>query len=168
MLNMEKNQSWCKQQLLRKDSLKGQILKYFLCGGLVVLTERVIFYTLGLSMIPIFKPSDPIVEYFGITITAVSEIVQSRNIWIVKTICWVSANLIAYLLNRWFVFEPGRHKKNKEVVLFFIFALPQFIFIGLTDFLVRLGWEVTYADYSMMFLAAIINFLVRKFLIFKR
>ena len=93
---------------------------------------------------------------------------QTRNIWAVKICCWVLANTTAYLLNRLFVFETGKHNRIVETVLFFIFALPQFIFVALTDVLIRAGWEVTYANYSMMLLAVIINFLVRKFIIFKR
>jgi len=66
-----------------------------------------------------------------------------------------------------FVFTSGRHRKIKEIILFYIFSLPQFIFIAFIDILVRYGWEVTYANYLMLLLAGFVNFLVRKFIIFK-
>ena len=87
--------------------------------------------------------------------------------WMVKIICWFLANLTVYLMNKIFVFTSGRHGKIKEIILFYIFSLPQFIFIAFIDILVRYGWEVTYANYLMLLLAGFVNFLVRKFIIFK-
>ena len=156
-----------KSILLRKDSLQWQIYKYIFFGGFAVLVDQIVYYGLGLNIIPIFNESDPIVEYLGIGLTPVSEAVQSANLWIVKTVCWLLANTTAYILNRIFVFSYGKHNNFIETLLFYIFALPQFIFIGLTDLLIQYGWEVTYANYTMVFLAAFINFVVRKFIIFK-
>ena len=159
--------SFVKKQLFRKDSLKWQILKYLLCGGIAVFVDQIIYYSLGLHLIPIFKTTDPIVEFLGISITPVDENYQSRNLWMVKIICWFLANLTVYLMNKIFVFTSGRHRKIKEIILFYIFSLPQFIFIAFIDILVRYGWEVTYANYLMLLLAGFVNFLVRKFIIFK-
>ncbi len=156
-----------KNILLQKDSLSWQVCKYMLFGGIAVLVDQLVYYGFGLNIIPIFKDSDPIVEYLGISITSVLEENQSRNLWFVKTICWFFANATAYLLNRLFVFSVGKHKTYIEIILFFTFSLPQFIFVGFIDILIKSGWEVTYANYSMLCLAAIINFLVRKFIIFK-
>ena len=164
---MKIEKSWLKEQLQRKDCIQWQLFKYMCCGGLAVLVDQIVYYSLGLHIIPIFQNTDPIVG-LGISITPVIEMNQTRNIWAVKICCWVLANTTAYVLNRLFVFETGKHKRIVETVLFFIFALPQFIFVALTDVLIRVGWEVTYANYSMMLLAVIINFLVRKFIIFKR
>ena len=105
-----------KHQLFRKDSLKLQILKYFLCGGLAVFVEQIVYYSLGLHLIPIFTSSDPIVEFLGISITSVDYEYQSRNLWIVKIICWILANTTVYLMNRAFVFTSGKHNIFKEII----------------------------------------------------
>ena len=156
-----------KHQLFRKDSLKLQILKYFLCGGLAVFVDQIVYYSLGLHLIPIFTSSDPIVEFLGISITSVDYEYQSRNLWIVKIICWILANTTVYLMNRAFVFTSGKHNIFKEIILFYTFSLPQFVFIALIDILVKFGWEVTYSNYSMLLLAGFVNFVIRKFIIFK-
>ena len=153
---------------LYKESLYWQIFKYICCGGITVLVDQIIYYTLGLHILPIFQHTDPIVEYLGIQATYVSKSISDNNFIIVKIICWLIANTAAYLLNIRFVFEQGRHKNITEVILFFGFALLQFIFIALSISLIRLGWEVTYANYSMLLLGAITNYLIRKFVIFQR
>ena len=156
-----------KHQLFRKDSLKIQILKYLLCGGLAVFVDQIVYYSLGLHLIPIFTSNDPLVEFLGISITPVDYDYQSRNLWIVNIVCWILANTTVYLMNRTFVFTSGKHKRFKEIILFFTFSLSQFVFIALMDILVKFGWEVTYAKYSMLLLGGFINFVIRKFIIFR-
>ena len=55
------------------------------------------------------------------------------------------------------------------MVLFFGASLLQFGWIGLGGVLItRWAWEVTYANVAMMMAGALSNFVLRKFVVFKR
>ena len=54
------------------------------------------------------------------------------------------------------------------MLLFFGSSLFQFFFIWLGSVLIsQFGWEVTYSNISMLMTSLIINFVIRKTLIFK-
>ena len=69
-----------------EDGIKNsgyQIFKYICCGGITVLVDQIIYYTLGLHILPIFQHTDPIVEYLGIHATYVSKSISDNNFIIV-------------------------------------------------------------------------------------
>ena len=161
-----------KNWIFRKDHVWLQTIKYVGCGGIAVLVDQIVFYGLAWKTLPALRATDPVVIFlanFGLVGASPAEHEIERNYWLIKLVCFVTANAVVYLLNRKFVFEPGRHKNLVEVLLFFAVSLLQFIWIGLGGILItRLDWEVTYANFFIIVLGAITNFLLRKFMVFKR
>ena len=90
-----------------------------------------------------------------------------------NSIAFVFSAVVAYLLNVKFVFTPGRHEKHKEILLFVVisgisffpalFSIPA-IFRALDfdrniEHFANLGFVVT---------SALVNFVCRKFIVFKK
>ena len=158
--------------LRRKDNPYAQFIKYVFCGGTSVAIDTLVFYLLAWLVFPCMRASDPIarfIEYFGFEVPTVTEGELARNFLVIKAICFVVSNTVVYLLNILFVFEAGRYRRPMEVVLFFGASLFQFAFIWLGRVLISdFGWEVTYSNISMLVLGIIMNYFIRKFVVFKR
>jgi len=154
-----------------KDSPIAQVVKYIICGGLSVAVDMITFYFLAWLVFPCLRISDPVsrlIQWAGFSIREVGEEELRHNYWIIKVICFVLSNAVVYTLNVLFVFNTGRHKKPIEMLLFFGSSLFQFFFIWLGIVLIsQFGWEVTYSNISMLMTSLIINFVIRKTLIFK-
>ena len=153
-----------------KDSFVGQIFKYVLCGGLAVAVDFIAFYVLALSLFPCLRVTDPIAELLlamGYAVETVSPELQERNYWIIKVICFLLVNTVVYSLNRIFVFKSGRHRRGMEIVLFFGASLSQFIFIWFGGLLITVfHWEVTYSNITMLVVSLMVNFVLRKKIVF--
>ena len=138
----------------------------------MVIVDQMVFYGLAWKVLPALRVTDPIVIFladFNLVAVAPTENEIERNYWFIKLVCFFTANTVVYLLNRKFVFESGRHRNFIEVVLFFVVSVLQFVWIGFGGLLItKLDWEVTYANILIIFLGAITNFLLRKFMVFKR
>jgi putative flippase GtrA len=162
-----------KEWLGRKDAVWLQAVKYFGFGTTAAGVDQLLFYGLAWRVLPALRGSDPVVQWLsdllGWEAVVADEVMLERNYWIIKVICFVVANTLVYLLNRAFVFESGRHRSGVELGLFFSVSLLQFVWIWLGGVLItELGWEVTYANWSMMLTGAVSNFVLRKFVVFKR
>jgi len=154
-----------------KDSPVAQIVKYALCGSLSVLADQLTFYLLAWLVFPCLRATDPVfqlLEAVGFSVQAATEAELARNFWIIKTICFLVSNTVVYLLNVRYVFEAGRHRKPVEILLFFGSSLFQFFFIWLGGVLITVfKWEVTYSNIAMLVVALIVNFVIRKKVVFK-
>ena len=157
--------------LHRKDCVHTQFVKYVFCGGTAMAIDTLVFYLLAWLVFPCMRATDPVarfLEYIGFVVQAATEDELRRNYLVIKAICFVVSNTVVYLLNILFVFEAGRHRRPVEVALFFGASLFQFFFIWLARLLIQAGWEVTYSNFAMLVLGVIVNYFIRKFLVFKR
>lgn len=157
--------------LQRKDCIITQFVKYVFCGGISVLVDQIVFYALALQVFPAIRPSDPVAKIlstFGVSVVEVSEQVLKTNYWIIKVICFITSNAVVYILNILFVFRGGRHHRALEIAMFFGFSLLQFFYVWLGGlFIYRFGWEVTYANITMLVLGIMTNYIARKKIVFK-
>lgn len=155
-----------------KECPYSQFAKYVVCGGISVSIDTLVFYLFAWLVFPCMRASDPVarfLEWIGFEVRAATEDELARNFLIIKAICFVVSNGVVYLLNVLFVFEAGRHKKVFEIMMFFGASLFQFFFIWLGRVLISdYGWEVTYSNIAMLAVGVVVNYFVRKFLIFKR
>ena len=155
----------------RKDGLYGQLVKYILCGGAAVAVDTFTFYFFAWLVFPCLRITDPVarlIQWAGFTIKEVGADELNRNYWMIKGICFLLANTVVYVLNVLFVFNTGRHRKPVEILLFFGSSLFQFFFIWLGGILIIVfKWEVTYANISMLMTSLLVNFVIRKKLVFK-
>lgn len=159
--------------LRRKGNPYTQFVKYLVCGCISVAVDALVFYLLAVFVFPCLHPEDPVARmlgFVGISVQEPSADVLVRNIWIIKSFCFMASNATVYLLNVLYVFESGRHRRHHEVLYFFLIAL--FVFLGgtwLHAFLVKsCGWHLTYAYLFILALGVVTNYALRKFLVFKR
>jgi len=154
-----------------KDSPLAQVVKYVISGGISVLVAQVTFYLLAWLVWPCMRATDPVARLLvaaGFSVQAVNEADLKRNFWIIMVICFLLSNAVVYVLNILFVFNAGRYRRVVEVLLFFSFSLLQFLFIWLGGILISVfKWEVTYSNISMLLAGLVVNYLVRKHIVFR-
>jgi putative flippase GtrA len=157
--------------LRHKECPYSQFFKYVICGGLSVAVDQVVFYALAWRVLPCLRLTDPaakLIQWLGFSVQEVTESELQRNFWAIKIVCFMVSNAVVYTLNVLYVFQPGRNRKIIEVLLFFCSSLFQFFFIWLGSVLIsRFGWEVTYSNVTMLMVSMIVNFIVRKKVVFK-
>ena len=85
------------------------------------------------------------------------------------TIAFGLANIVGYMLNRRWVFQPGRHSRLMEISLFYLFAVGAYLLgTPLGAFLVAKYPVSEYLIYLMLLVSSIlVNFLGRKFVVFQ-
>lgn len=85
------------------------------------------------------------------------------------TLAFFASNIFAYSLNTRFVFQSGRHDRRTEIGLFFVAsALGFFPALFALDLIIRtLSLNTHLANLGFPAVAAVGNFLARKFIIFK-
>lgn len=158
------------QELISRDAHWGvQFLKYALCGGLATVADVLIFYGLSWRLIPALKPDDFIVRILRLDIHPVEEARRGRNFVVNTAIAFIFSNFVAYITNVLWVFEPGRHAWHIEIALFYAVSL---ISISFGAFL---GWTMihylklstTTSYLGKLIGALVVNFVCRKFIIFK-
>lgn len=139
-----------------------QFLKYVVCGGLATLTLSVIVFVLSQTIFPAVK---------GMVIDGVvlDEAVRKRNLVLNNTIAFPFSAIVGYILNVMFVFKPGKLSRFMEMLLFFLVAAAGF-FPGLwvVDYLVgHYHTPSTVATLAFIMTSFMVNFVFRKFVIFK-
>ena len=82
---------------------------------------------------------------------------------------FVFANIFCWLMNRWFVFRPGKFKWYVELGMFFgASTLATVIALGVMKFLIdQFGMMTTLAVVVEVVVSFFVNFFIRKFFIFK-
>ncbi len=143
--------------LSREAPFLIQFGKYGVCGVLSVIVFFIIVF-LGESLFP---------ESFG---QELHGNLRARNIALLHLAAFLPSNFTAYALNRWLVFTPGRHSARKELILFtavsfLSFALGEF----LPFWLIKNANVPTFVVHlSFVLSSALVNFGVRKFLVFEK
>lgn len=159
------------QQFLQRDAGPlVQFIKYGIAGGIATAVDISVFYLVAWKLIPALRADDPIVRRLGLAVKPVTEAERSnRFIWI-TIIAFMFSNLAAYLINIAWVFTPDPNKAIWWELLQFYAVSGISIFLGTS-----IGWAMikwfhlsTTASYvSKMIASLLINFVCRKFIIFK-
>lgn len=153
----------------RQSSVFVQFVKYSLCGCVAVAVHVVTFYFFAWLVLPAIKEDDIVVRILGIPVTGVSEETRMWNAGINNWIAFFFSNLAAYVLNVLWVFESGRHSRWVEVGMFY--AVSAFsILIGTLVMMLLIkfiGSSTTAAFAADIAAAALVNFAMRKYVIFK-
>ncbi len=158
------------EQLFSRDThWFVQFMKYSLAGGIATLTDVFVFYLLAWRAIPALKEDDIAHRILRLKIKPVAEERRARNFVVNTAIAFFFSNLVAYILNYLWVFEPGRHTLYMEIVLFYTVSLVS-VALG-----AAIGWAMikfmkfsTTTSYIGRILAALlINFVCRKFIVFR-
>jgi len=181
-----------KQFTRREASPLIQFIKYGICGGGAVIVHVTIFYLLSWLLIPALNDKDIVVRLLHLSAGDISDAVRARNAMINNALAFIFSNLTAYLLNIAWVFESGRRylpvdfllsklgliqramlsacaHRTVEVALFYAvsgiaIALGTIVLGVLID---QWHFTTTVAFGAECVIAALINFALRKFVIFK-
>jgi len=135
-----------------------QFLKYAACGGMSA--------ALLLGIVLLVRMWWP--ELVDVDALTQSELIRNTNL--ISTAAFIPSTVVAYLLNRAFVFTPGQLSPRMEFAAFMVIALISYI-LGLvgTDVLMRqYGASSLIGNLTFGIPSILVNFLCRKFLIFKR
>ena len=147
----------------------NQFAKYVLGGALATAVDVLLFYLLAASLLPALGPGDPVARLLGLHLAPLAESVRSTHYVWDTVIAFMVSNFTAYLVNIRWVFAPGRHKRAVEIALFYAVSTTSFI-LGTT-----LGWllireaglPTTYSYIANGLASLAINFVGRKFVVFK-
>jgi putative flippase GtrA len=153
----------------RKASPLIQFVKYAISGGVAVAVHTICFYLLAWLILPALSPADPVIRFTGLTVQPLSDALRAWRAGVDNVSAFLVSNFVAYLLNIYWVFEPGRHRKWVEISMFYaISGISFFIGLGLQTILIYyLSVTTTLAFIAELVSAALINFAMRKYVIFK-
>ena len=146
-----------------------QFVKYGLSGGVATIVHIIIFHLAAWKIFPALQENDYAVATLGLSVAAVDVATRSLNSMLSNGVAWIFSNLVAFLLNIFWVFESGRHNRIIEIGLFYLVSgVSVVIGTGLMGFLIRYyNMQTTYAAIAYLVSAVLINFVMRKFFIFK-
>jgi len=145
-----------------------QFVKYGISGCIAVVTHVVVFHLVAWKIFFALQADDWFVKLLNLPIQELDDTTRSRNSMKGNGVCFVVSKFVAYLINIYWVFVPGRHHWIIEISLFYLVsAVAVAIGTALMGLLIRrFGMLTTYAFDSNIFSALIINYAMRKFFIF--
>ena len=146
-----------------------QFIKYAIAGAIATAVHVSLFYFCALKVLPALNQHDVLAGLLHLCVATVSDAIRARNSVIDNVIAFVFSNLTAYLINIVWVFESGRHNRVVEIGFFYLVSgVSTFIGSALMGFLIgRFGVMTTVAFGANVVVSLLINFVLRKFLIFK-
>ncbi len=155
------------EALLANENLI-QFIKYGLAGGLATVVHICMFHLVAWKLFPALQENDHAVRLLNLKIRPINEYQRARNSMISNTIAFLISNLVAYITNILWVFQPGRHPFIIEILLFYaVSGISVLIGTMLMGILIRrFGMLTTYAFVTNIITAVMINYAMRKFFIF--
>jgi putative flippase GtrA len=147
----------------------AQFIKYGFAGGTATIVHISLFFLIGWRLFPSLTADDWMVRILQVTPGEVEEGRRAIHAAISTSIAFLFANAVAYTLNILFVFKKGRHHWFLEILLFYaVSAVSVVIGTGLQSFLIlRYGVMTTLAFGSNAFSSLLINYGMRRYVIFK-
>jgi putative flippase GtrA len=159
---------WLQEFLSRDAGPFAQFVKYAIGGGIATATHIVIFHLLGWRLLPCLQQRDWAVELLHLRVPELDDRTRSRNSMLANGGAFLFSNMVAYLVNIMWVFNPGRHSRIVEIGLFYLVSGVSIVIgTSLMGWLIRrYGMRTTYAFISNLVTALLINYAMRKFVIF--
>lgn len=147
----------------------AQFVKYGVIGVLATCVQMVGFYLLAATCLRCLGSDDWAVRFAGLPSVEVSDGVRAFRAAVATACGFTVANVFCWLMNRWFVFKPGKYRWYVEFSLFFgVAALATLVALGVQSLLIKyFGMMTTAAVIVEVLVSFLMNFFVRKFVIFK-
>ncbi len=146
-----------------------QFLKYGVIGAAATGVQVVCFYALAALVLRCLTAEDLAVRLFNFPIAEISDTARALRFALNTGLAFLIANIFCWVLNRLFVFRSGRHGILMELVLFVGgsalstgigtiagWALIQFV-----------GVATSYSVILQVLSSVILNFVFRKFIVFR-
>ncbi len=153
----------------RKADPLVQFIKYGIAGGFATFVHIVVFYLVAWKIFPSLQENDFVVALFRLSVADVDVAIRSINSMLSNGIAFFFSLIVGYIINIFWVFEPGRHNRILEIGLFcLVSGLSVLIGTSLMGFLIRYySMQTTFAFTANIVVAVMINYGMRKFIIFK-
>ena len=152
----------------------AQFVKYGAIGVMATCVQTGVFYALAATCLKCLTADDWAVKWLGlpsVAFTGEEAWYASRGMIAAAAtaVGFVIANIFCWLMNRWFVFKPGKFKWHVELAMFFgASTLATLIALGLMKLLIdQFGLMTTLAVVVEVVVSFLVNFFIRKFVIFK-
>lgn len=147
----------------------AQFVKYGVIGVLSTCVQMVGFYVLAATCLKCLGSDDWAVRLLGLPSVDVTHGVRAFRAAVATAAGFTVANIFCWLMNRMFVFKPGRFRWYVEFGLFFgVAALATVIALGVQSLLIKYaGLMTTAAVVVEIVVSFFFNFFIRKFVIFK-
>ena len=151
-----------------------QFVKYGAIGVMATCVQVAVMYALAATCLKCLEPDDLAVRLLGlpsVTFTGAEPWYAQR--WFLAgaatAVGFVIANVFCWLMNRWFVFRPGKFRWYAEFGMFFgVAAVATAIALGVQSVLIRqLGMMTTLAVAIEVVVSFAFNYFFRKFFIFR-
>ena len=165
---MEKK-SLIAQILSRRSGPFWQFVKYGVIGVASTAVQMAVFYALAATVLSCLTADDWAVRLFGLPSVDIPDGSRALNFGAATAVGFAVANVFCWLMNRTFVFTPGRYGWLLEFIMFFsAAAIAALLAIAFSALLIRLfSMMTTLAVVVEVLVSFAINFAVRKFVIFK-
>ncbi len=158
------------RKILSRDSgAFWQFVKYGVVGALSTLVQLVVFYTLASTVLKCLKPDDWAVRLLSLPSAEMGDMVRGILFSVDIAAGFVVANVFCWLMNRAFVFRPGKFAWHVEFAMFFgAAAMACAIATALSALLIHVcGMMTTQATILEVAVSFLINYFSRRFFIFK-
>jgi len=146
-----------------------QFVKYGVCGVTATAVGILIFYICAAWVWPCLGAEDFMCKYLKLPSmdSELESLRKWRAVWC-NTTGFMISNMVAYTTNILLVFKPGRYAWYVEVLFFYAVSGVAFV-IGTTGqtFLIGLGMMTTVAFAANIVASFMINYVMRRFVIFK-
>lgn len=146
-----------------------QFVKYGVIGVLSTVVQTAAFYILASTALRCLDGDDFAVRFLSLPAAGVSDGVRAWRFGLATGIGFLISNLFCWLMNRAFVFKPGKHVWYIELAMFMaVSGFAMLLATVLSGILIsRFGLMTTIAVLVEVFVSFVFNFLIRKFIIFK-
>ena len=147
----------------------AQFVKYGAIGVLSTCVQMIGFYLLAATCLKCLGADDWAVRFLGLPSVEVSDGLRAFRAAVATAGGFTVANIFCWIMNRLFVFKPGKFRWYVEFLMFFgVAALATVIALGVQSLLIKyFGMMTTAAVIVEVVASFLMNFFVRKFVIFK-
>lgn len=163
-----------KKILSRESGPFWQFVKYGVIGVLATCIQTVVFYLLAATCLKCLTADDWAVRFLGLP----SAVFTGGEAWYASrgmlaaaatAVGFVIANVFCWLMNRTFVFVPGKFRWFVELGMFFgASTFATVVALGVMKILIdQAGMMTSLAVIVEVAVSFLVNFFVRKFFIFK-
>ncbi|MBO5940440.1 MAG: GtrA family protein [Kiritimatiellae bacterium] len=164
------NKEFALRDFISRDSGPfAQFVKYGIIGVLSTFIQMAGFYSLAATCLKCLSADDWAVRFLFLPSVEVTDAVRAFRAAAATAAGFAVANVFCWIMNRLFVFKPGKFRWYVEFLLFFgVAALATVIALGVQSLLIRyVGMMTTMAVAVEVGVSFLLNFFIRKFVIFK-
>jgi putative flippase GtrA len=147
-----------------------QFVKYGAIGVAATLVQTGVFYLLAATCLKCLAAGDMAVEYLSLPAVDVPDSLRAVRFTLATAAGFSVANVFCWLMNRRFVFRPGRFRWYVEFAMFFLSdSAATVVALAVSSAMICwLSLMTSVAVVVEVLVSFMVNFFARKFLIFRR